>query len=154
MRGSAVKRLRPWAARRAVRAAARRPVPARTRLPSSAAIRALALGGGARLPRRIVDVGPGAAIDMQPVLDGEVLEVAQPGVDLAQRLVGVEVGGDASLAGEPGALRGLDDEPRQKLAPPPVEPVGDGIFVDQPLELLRRARKLGVRRAAAADGRW
>ena len=76
---------------------------------------------------------------MEPVLDGEVLEVAQPGIDLAQSLVGVEVARDAGFFGKSAALRAFDDEPRQTLAPPPVEPVGDRIFVDQPLELLRRA---------------
>ena len=61
---------------------------------------------------------------------------------------------DAGLAGETRALRGLDDQPRQTLAPPPVEPVGDGVFVDQPLELLRRPAKLGIhqRRRQMADG--
>ena len=91
---------------------------------------------------------------MQPVLDREILEVAQPGVDPAQRLVGIGRVVDAGLAREPGALRGLDDQPRQPLAPPAVEPVGLGVFVDQPLELARRAAKLGVAPAAAADGRW
>ena len=38
---------------------------------------------------------------------------------------------------EPGALRGLDYQRRQPFAPPPVEAIGLGIFVDQPLELLR-----------------
>ena len=90
---------------------------------------------------------------MQPVLDGDVLQVAEPGIDLAQRLVGV-VALDAGLAGETRASRGLDDQPRQTLAPPPVEPVGDGVFVDQPLELLRRARRARHSPAAAADGRW
>ena len=41
-----------------------------------------ALGRGARLPGRIVAVrGRHAAVDVQAVLDGEVLEIAQPGVD-------------------------------------------------------------------------
>ena len=99
----------------------------------------VALGLGASLPQGIGNVRRrGAPIDMQPVLDGEVLEVAQPGVDLAQRLVGMKLSSEAGLAGEARALRRLDDEARQTLAPPPVEPIGDGIFVDQPLELLRR----------------
>ncbi len=50
-----------------------------------------ALGLGARLPQRIVASPRRAAIDMQAVLDREVLEVAEPGVDPAQRLVGIDV---------------------------------------------------------------
>ena len=67
---------------------------------------------------------------------------------------GLSSAADAGLARKPGALRGLDDQPRQPLAPAAVEPVGDGIFVDQPLELLRRAAELGVhqRRRQMADG--
>ena len=47
-----------------------------------------ALGRGACLPQRIVAAGGRAAVNVQAVLDGEVLEVAQPGVDAAQRVVG------------------------------------------------------------------
>ena len=43
---------------------------------------------------------------MQAVLDGEVFEVAQPGVDAAQRFVRRERCVDAGLACKPGALRG------------------------------------------------
>ena len=113
-----------------------------------------ALRRGAGLPGGIDRLCFGHAPEhMQPVLDGDVLQVAEPGIDLAQRLVGI-VALDAGLAGETGASRGLDDQPRQALAAPAVEPVGDGVFVDQPLELLRRAAKLGIhqRRRQMADG--
>ena len=91
---------------------------------------------------------------MQAVLDGEVLEIAQPGVDAAQRFVGRESGADAGLARQTAALRGLDDQRRQPLAPAAVEAVGLGIFVDQPLELARVAGKSAVdkRRRQMADG--
>ncbi len=113
-----------------------------------------ALRRGAGLPGGIDCLSFGhAPKHMQPVLDGDVLQVAEPGIDLAQRLVGV-VALDAGLAGETGAPRGLDDQPRQTHPPPPVEPVGDGIFVDQPLELLRRPAERGIhqRRRQMADG--
>ena len=73
---------------------------------------------------------------MQAVLDGEILEVAEPGVDAAQRFVGRVGSGDAGFGGEAGLLRGLDDQLGQPVAAAAVEPVGLGIFVDQPLELL------------------
>ncbi len=113
----------------------------------------VALGGGAALPQRIVAAGL-APIDMQPVLDREVFQVAQPGIDLAQRLVGVNVAADAGLARKPGIPRFVDDEARQPLAPSPVEPVGDGIFVDQPFQLLCRTGQLAAheRRWQMADG--
>ena len=152
-RGSAVNRLRP------VGSTSRRPRcgapagPAFTRLPSSAVSRALALGLRACLPQWIV-ARRRAAEDMQPILDGEVFQVAEPGIDLAQRLVGIELGRHASLARQPRALRGLDDQPRQTLAAAAIQPVGDGIFIDQALELLRGAAELGVyqRRRQMTDG--
>ena len=113
-----------------------------------------ALSLGACSPQRIVAAGGGAAIDVQAVLDGEVLEIAQPGVDAAQRLVGRERGADAGLARQTGALRRLDDQRRQPLAPPPVEAVGLRIFIDQTLELSRVAGQPAVdkRRRQMADG--
>ena len=104
----------------------------------------LALGSGASLPGGIVAMRR-APIDMQPVLDGEVLQIAKPGVDLLQRVL-IAVGvGDTGLSGKPRALRSIDDELGETLAPPAVEPVGDGIFVHEPLQLLRCARYLGLR---------
>src|SRR5262249_50896721 len=96
-------------------------------------------GCGARPPRRIVAAGRRAAIDMQTVLYGEVFEIAQPGVDAAQRLVG-RGGLDTGLASEAGALRRLDDQGGEPFASPPVEAFGLRIFVDQPLELAGVAR--------------
>ena len=91
---------------------------------------------------------------MQPVLDREIFQVAQPGIDLAQRLVGMNLAGDAGLARQSRALRRLDDESGETLAPPPVEPVGDGILVHQPLQVLRLAaqRAAHQRRRQMADG--
>ena len=151
MRGSAVNRLRP------VGSTSRRPRagapagPGATCRPSSAAIRAarsaaaLACHGGSSRPTRL------PAVDVQAVLDGEVLEVAQPGIDAAQRLVGIEIGADAGLARQAGALRAFDDQPREPLAAPAVEAVGLRIFVDQPLELARLAGQAG---RTSGGGRW
>ena len=90
---------------------------------------------------------------MQAVLDGEVLEVAQPGIDAAQRVVGRGGAADAGLARQSGPLRGLDDQLRQPLAAAAIEPVGLGIFVDQALKLARVAGKPagGKRRRQMAD---
>ena len=76
---------------------------------------------------------------MLAVLDGEILEIAEPGIDAAQRLLGIGARLDAGLAGETAPLRRLDDQPRQPLAPAAVEAVGLGVFVDQPLQLARIA---------------
>ena len=51
-------------------------------------------------------------------------------------------------------MRGVYDEPRQALAAAAIQPVGDGIFIDQALKLLRGAVELGVheRRRQMTDG--
>ena len=53
---------------------------------------------------------------------------------------------------QPGPLRGLDDQPRQPLAPAAVEPVGLRVFVDQPLELAARRRTRPA--STSGGGRW
>jgi len=68
--------------------------------------------------RTAVEAADGrAAVNVQAVLEGEGLGSEQPGGDAAQRLVGREGSVDASLARQAGALRGLDDQRRQPLAP-------------------------------------
>ena len=113
-----------------------------------------ALGRGTCLPRRVLDAGGIAAINVLAVLDGEILEIAQPGIDAAKRLVGCKYGADACLACKSGALRRLDDQGRQPLAPAPVKAVGLGIFVEQKFERVRLAgRPAGnQRRRQMADG--
>ena len=78
---------------------------------------------------------------MQAVLDGEVLEVAQPGIDPAQRVVGRIGAADPRLARQSAALRALDNQFRQTLAAAAIKSVGLGIFVDQALKLARVAGK-------------
>ena len=60
---------------------------------------------------------------------------------------------DAGLARQAAALRALDDQPRETLAPAAVEAVGLGVFVDQPLELARVAGQVRAdqRRRQMAD---
>ena len=90
---------------------------------------------------------------MQAVLDGEILEVAQPGIDAAQHLVGRS--SPASTPASPreaAAPRGLDDQAGQALAAAAVEPVGLGVFVDQPLERARHRPTSPV--ATSGGGRW
>src|SRR5205814_4651490 len=88
-----------------------------------------ALGGGAISPRQIVDLRRRAAVDVQAVLDGEVLEIAQPGVDAAERIVGRGRAGDARFARQASALRGVDDQRGEAFAAAPVEPVSLRVFV-------------------------
>ena len=97
-----------------------------------------ALGRGACLPPRI-GVRRGATVDVLSVLDAHVLEVAQPRIDTAQRLVGIGVLRNACFVRQSGAFRMLDDEPREALAPTPVEAVGLRVFIDQPLQLAQIA---------------
>ena len=89
VRGSAVNRLRPVGST-SVRPRAGAPAgPALTWRPSSAASSACASRPSALCrAQRIGLAAVRAAVDVQPVLDGEILEVAEPGVDAAQRLVG------------------------------------------------------------------
>ena len=112
------------------------------RLPSSASIRPRRSFVHARVPCRIGRTGGRAAVDVLAVLDGEILQVAEPGVDAAQRLVGIRCALDASLARQAAALRRLDDQLRQTLAPAAIEAVGLRVFVDQPFELARVAGQI------------
>ena len=117
----------------------------------------VALGSGA-LAADCVDLVIGrAAIDVQAILDGEILEVAEPGVDAAQRLVG-RVGFRRRRLRRPGrSWRGFDDQLRQPVAAAAVEPVGLRVFVDQALELLlvlvEAGRRQRRRQMAERDGR-
>ena len=97
-----------------------------------------ALGRGARLPRGSSDPWR-AAVDVQAVFHGKVFEIAQPGVDAAQRFVGRDRARNAGLPRQTGALRRLDDQLRQPLAAAAIKAVGLRIFVDQPFKLERIA---------------
>lgn len=93
---------------------------------------------------------------MQPVLDGEILEIAEPGVDAAQRLVRRVGPGHSGFGGKPGLACGFDDQLGQAVAAAAVEPVGLRIFVDQPLEALLVLVQSGAgqrrRQVAERDG--
>jgi hypothetical protein len=94
----------------------------------------------ARLPGRVGIIrGRGAAVDVEAVLDGEVLEIAQPRVDPSQDRIGVSFTKNAGVAREAAALRRFDDQSGEALAAPAVEPFGLGVFIDQALEVTRRA---------------
>ncbi len=90
---------------------------------------------------------------MLAIFDGEVLEVAQPGIDAAQRLVGENRGADAGFARQSGALRRLDDQRREPFAPPPVEAIGLRIFVKQKFKLMCSRSPLGPP-AMSGGGKW
>ena len=90
---------------------------------------------------------------MQSILDGEVFDIAEPSVDPAQSVVRITLGLHSRLPGKACPLRRLDDEPRELLAPPAIEAVGLGIFVDQAFELACVAGQRGAhkRRREMAD---
>src|SRR3982074_1460927 len=124
VRGSAGKRLRPGGS------TSPRPRAGGPAAPAARCERGGSCGRGPRLPRRVVVVRRGrAAVDVEAVLDGKVLDVAEPGIDAAQGLVGTRVGVDVGFAGKAAPLCGLDDEPCQSLAPLAVEPIGLRVFV-------------------------
>ena len=122
--------------------------------PSRAAISASRLGSGALAAHCVGLVVGRAAKDVQAVLDGEILEVAEPGIDAAQRLVGRVGFRHAGFGGEAGLGGGFDDQLRQAVAAAAVEAVGLRVFVDQPLELLLVLVEAGVgqRRRQMAEG--
>ena len=144
VRGSAVKRLRP------VGSTSRRPRagepagPGATRRPSSAASNAALSASALFQPLRIVRRGRRASVNMQAVFDGKIFQVAQPGIDAAQGVVGCRRGIGAGFACQSGSLRFFDNQLGEAFAPPPVEAVGLRIFVDQALKLARVAGKSGV----------
>src|SRR4029077_2343356 len=98
-----------------------------------------ALRLGALLPCRIADLRRRATVNVQAVFDREVLEVAQPGIDAAQRVVGRGCVRDTALPRQAGALRRFDDQGGEAFAPPPVKTVGLRVLVDQALEFARLA---------------
>ena len=94
---------------------------------------------------------------MLAVFDREVFEIAQPGIDAAQRFIGSDraaVRRNAGFLRQAGALRGFDDELGEPLAAAAVEPIGLGVFVEQELEFVGvAARPAGnERRRQMADG--
>ena len=95
-----------------------------------------------------------AAVNVLAVFDREVFQIAQPSVDAAERIVGLEGACDAGLAGETRALRGFNNEARQAFAAAAVEAGGLGVFVDQAFEIAGLAGKAGVdeRRRQVANG--
>lgn len=95
-----------------------------------------------------------AAIDMQAVLDREILDVAQPGVDATQRFIWRVGPGDAGFRGKAGLGGSLHDQLRQPVATAAVEPIGLRIFVDQPLQFLLAfvQARAGQRRRQMAEG--
>ena len=113
-----------------------------------------AFGRGARLPSRIFDIHGLTPIDMESVLDCEILEIAEPGVDTPQGVVRIVIGPHARLARQSGPFGMFQNQPREPLAPAPIEAVGLGVFVDQPLELVRVAGEAAVdqRRRQVPDG--
>ena len=96
-----------------------------------------------------------AAKHMQPVPDLQILHVAEIGVE-ARELIVFRGGAIGAAFGEQprsgGAVQNFGAEERGAAA---VEPVGGGVFVDEPLELQRlSARACGLqRRREMSDGR-
>lgn len=136
VRGSAVNRLRP-VGNMSMRLRAGAAGWAGSYVP---AVRGRQAGRRARLPRcqpQRFSLALGCpSIDVEPVLHGEILEVAQPGINAAQRFVGRIGGGDARFCGETGSRGRFDDQLRQPIAATAIEAVGLRIIADQPFERL------------------
>ncbi len=96
----------------------------------------LALGVGTGAAHRFAFVRRCATIDMQAILNGEILEVAEPGIDAAQRLVGRVGLGDTRIAGKSGPGGRVDDQLRQTVAATAIEAVSLRVFIDQAFQLL------------------
>ena len=95
-----------------------------------------------------------AAEHVQPVADLQILDVAQIGVEPRQRLVLRRVARHAAFGQQPGRLGAVQDVPAQQRGAAAVEPVGGGVFVDQPFQFGGRAMAAGAsqRRRQVADG--
>ena len=110
------------------------------------------LGFAAAEPCRVNDARRRPAENVLAVLDGKVLEIAQPGVDTPQGFVGRDRAAAASRnAGffrQSGALRSLDDQRREPLTTAAVEAFGLRVFVEQKFEFVRLSRR------AAGNERW
>src|SRR5215472_12439131 len=66
-----------------------------------------ALGSSAVMPESIVLALRSATVDVLAIFYGEVLKIAEPGVDPFKRFIGRRRGRNAGLACEAAALRGL-----------------------------------------------
>jgi len=91
---------------------------------------------------------------MKSVLDGEILEIAQPSIDAPQCIVGTVVRLHARFDRKSGPLGLFQDQSREPLPPAPIKAVRLGVFVDKPLELTGISRKTCVdeRGRQVADG--
>ena len=107
------------------------------RRPSSAAISAVRSASALARHAGSSSIRRRAAVNVLPVLDGEVLQIAQPGIDATQRLVGRQQPQPTPASSrQSGALRCLDNQFGQSLAAAAVEAVGLGIFFEQTFELM------------------
>ncbi len=121
--------------------------------------------GGDALPQRLacvlVERQPGgeavgvlrrAAEHMQTVADPHVLEVAEPGVERDQSLLGgLALGG--AFPEQACRLAPLQDQRRDGARAPRIEPLGFGEFVEQAFQFERRPIARRRRSAAASNGR-
>lgn len=95
-----------------------------------------AFGRGACKAQGIILALSYLAEDMLAVLDGEILEVAEEGIDAGKCRVGIVVAGNAGFGGERRVTGRLDDQLGQPVAAAAIEAVCLGIFIDQQFELL------------------
>ncbi len=71
------------------------------------------------------------AINVQPILDGKVLQVAKPGIDPLERGVRCIVAANAGIGSQAGVARLLNDQLCQPVTAAAIETVSLDIFVDQ-----------------------
>ena len=77
------------------------------------------------VPSTVVAACGSAPENVLAIFDGEVLEIAEPGVDAFERLISGRGSIDASFAGEAAALRRFDDQSGKPLTPMAANPVYD-----------------------------
>src|SRR6266566_273361 len=103
-----------------------------------------ALGCGAITPSRIIVAFGSSAVNMLAVFNGEILEIAQPGIDLLERFVRAGCGSDTGLTRQAATLRRLDDQAAAPLGPPAVSGGGKWPMVTPAMRRLACAASPGL----------
>ncbi|MNX98577.1 hypothetical protein D3C86_1309930 [compost metagenome] len=109
---------------------------------------------GAFKPQKI-GLGFGtAAKNMLAVLDGEILEVAQKGVDARQGRIGIILHTHARLSCKPSLQRLFDNQFRQSVTPAAIQPIRLRIFINELFQrrLFRGKPGIDQHRWNMADG--
>ena len=92
-------------------------------------------GGGEGGDQQRPPVGIGRrAENVQPIADGQILHVAEVGIEPRQRVVLGRAGWHAAFGQHTGRIGVRKDAAAQSCCPATVQAVGGGVFVDHPLQ--------------------